>query len=132
MPTPSGGWNCCGSDGRSARPQHRSSSCPAHPQLPRVVTREEALAAPPDVLGDSYLQAQTLLLHCTIARAGAVIDTSLDGLPLSITSDNADQVRKRLEDRTLVYSDAILRHGASRSSPPGIERRRQAAATSGA
>lgn len=80
-------------------------------QLPRVVTREEALAAPPDVLGDSYLQAQTLLLHCTIARAGAVIDTSLDGLPLSITSDNADQVRKRLEDRTLVYSDAIRARG---------------------
>ena len=80
-------------------------------QLPRAVGSDEALAAPPDVLGDGYLQVQTLLLHCTLAKAGAVIDTNLDGLPLSITSDNADQVRKRLEDRIRVYADAIRTRG---------------------
>jgi tetratricopeptide (TPR) repeat protein len=69
------------------------------------------LAAPPDVLGGNYLQVQTLLLDCTLARSGTVIHADLDGLPLSITSDNAGQVRERLEDRTRIYAEAIRRRG---------------------
>lgn len=83
-------------------------------RLPRVVRLEEALAAPPDVLGGNYLQVQTLLLDCKLARAGAVIDADLDGLPLSITSDNAEQVRDRLEDRARIYADAIRARGSAR------------------
>lgn len=83
----------------------------AHERLPRAIDAEEAAAAPPDVLAAGYLQVRSLLQGCDLARAGAVIHADLDGLPLTITSDNAEPMRERLVDRRRVYDEAIRRRG---------------------
>jgi tetratricopeptide (TPR) repeat protein len=82
--------------------------------VPRTITIEEAVSAPADVLGVRYLQARTLALMCTIARAGATIDAMLDEGPLTITSANADRVAQALDDRLVVFSKAIQRRGHAR------------------
>jgi tetratricopeptide (TPR) repeat protein len=86
-------------------------------KLPREVTLEEALAAPADVLARAYLATQRLLSLCAIAREGATIEAWLDGLPLTVTSDNAVAVEKRLEERKTVYREAIENRGYRKLEP---------------
>lgn len=80
-------------------------------QVPRSVEIEEALAAPAELLGSSYLQIQTLLQGCVLARAGATYNADLDGLPVSITPDNVRQIEPRLEERKRVCLEAIRQRG---------------------
>jgi len=80
-------------------------------QVPRSVAIDEALAAPADLLGTSYLQIQTLLQGCALARAGATYNAELDGLPVAITPDNVRQIEPRLDERRRVYLEAVRRRG---------------------
>lgn len=87
-------------------------------QLPRTITIAEALAAPPDVLGIAYLEVQTLLLSCSIAKGGGVVHALLfDEIPISITSENADQVKQRLEERKRIFMEAIRKRGFVQLAP---------------
>lgn len=77
----------------------------------RGVTVDEALAFPADVLGFEMLDVEWLLSLCGIARAGATIEATLGGLPLTINAETVDAMEPLLRERREVFEKAIRRRG---------------------
>lgn len=87
----------------------------AHAQPAAAKPQAPAPADPPvDVLVTEYLELRTLLSMCPLAAAGATIEAARDGRPLTITSANAAQLTRELEDRLAVLTRAIRRRGHAR------------------
>lgn len=78
---------------------------------PRHFSLEDAISLPADMLALDYLNTCTLLISCPIAKAGATINGSIDGLTLTITSTNAENVESRLQERKEGIAAAIRRRG---------------------
>jgi tetratricopeptide (TPR) repeat protein len=85
--------------------------------LDREVTLEEAMSAPPDVLGLSYLEATSVLQFCSIAKKGAKVSCEIDGIPLALNESNATLAEELLKKRQKVYQEAIQKRGSAKLSP---------------
>ncbi len=86
-------------------------------QPPREITLDEAMSVPPDILGLSYLEVHTLLEMCVLAKSGARIVASLDGIPLNFDDSNAGPVEELLKKRQAVYEQAIQKRGSIQLDP---------------
>lgn len=76
-----------------------------------AVTEEEAMSFPADVLGFEMLDVEFLLDTCVLARAGATIDATLGGQPLTITAATVNAIEPRMRKRRDVLEKAIRRRG---------------------
>jgi len=84
---------------------------------PRVVTEDEALAAPADVLALNYLATRHLQSLCSLVRAGARVTSWLDGQPLEVSEANVARVEERLRERMQTYTQVVHRRGFARLQP---------------
>lgn len=82
--------------------------------VPRHFGLEDALSVPADMLAFDYLNTDTLLFSCPLAKRGATITGVIDGFALTITSTNAESVESRLKERKEGIANAIRRRGHAR------------------